>query len=133
MKHFLRNETSNVKCPKCEPFNVHSGSKIDKSNGTKISGKNCLFFGYTLYVRLSRSSDRNSGKMFHSGAVDGKALVYLPLEILHPGVSASNGKYHGLSKTKHLHVYQWRVSSCYQPAHSIILLIKRLKIKSIVF
>ena len=74
-------ENSNVECPKSEPFNKHSGSKIDKSNGTKISGKNCLKFGYTLYARLSFSSDRNSGKMFHSGAVDGKALFYSPLKI----------------------------------------------------
>ena len=78
LKHFLRKY---IECPKSEPFNKHSGSKIDKSNGTKISGKNCLKFGYTLYARLSFSSDRNSRKMFHSGAVDGKALFYSPLKI----------------------------------------------------
>jgi len=27
-----------------------------------------------VWVRLSSSADRNSGKMFHSGAVDGKML-----------------------------------------------------------
>jgi len=57
-------------------------------------------------VRLFSSSDRNSGKMFHSGAVDGKTLFYSPLEIFeyYTRESSPNGKYLGLSKPKHLHV-----------------------------
>ena len=42
-------ENSNVECPKCEPFNKHSGSKIDKNFPEKkslgIPCKVVLFFG----------------------------------------------------------------------------------------
>ena len=47
----------------------------------KTFQENRLKFGYTLYVRLSSSSDRNSRKIFNFVALDGKALLYSPLEI----------------------------------------------------
>ena len=74
-----------------------------------------VLFGYTLSARLSSSSDRNSEKIFHSGAVDGKALFYLPLEIFEYYTQESSrrkesqswafekGLFH-LSVREHLHV-----------------------------
>lgn len=64
-------------------------------------------------MRLFSSSDRNSGKMFHSRAVDGKALVSVVLfstgnfRILHPGVFFVTRKESILgfpAKPKHLHM-----------------------------
>ena len=52
-------------------INDHKGNKIDKSKETEISGKEM----FKVWVYLVRS-DGNSRKIFHSGALEGKTLIY---------------------------------------------------------
>ena len=75
------------------------------TNRMEQSRKTCLKLFYTLWGRWLFSSDRNSGKMFPSGAVDGKTL-WSPMEIFkyHTRKSSSNRKCLWLLKLKHLHV-----------------------------